>query len=228
MSTPSFEQQVLDTVKEVKRGEDGKLQLPADLSDEMRFAVTAEIRRRDTQSEYTKAQQKKVELEAKLSEYEKELSKNVQIMVSDEEKAELEALRYDDPNAWRHRVNELEREAVEKAQKDLQEKVAKSSFEVEIERRKTVLKDFQESTGIMVNDDVLANDIPPRITQKLANNEVSFEDFLLEVGEYLTSGKAIHTGDKAPNLPNLGKTGGGTMPEDDSIYNSMNYEQEIY
>lgn len=131
-------------------------------------------------------------------------------------------------------MNSYESSAREEALKivdDEAKKISSSSLEEEEkERRATVLAEFLE-----VNDDfhfdneVLANDIPPRITKKLETGKISFEEFLQECYDYTKTGKVVKQ-DKVPNQPDLGKIGGGNSPDKNAVKEDAitSYNKEVY
>ncbi len=57
--------------------------------------------------------------------------------------------------------------------------------EVELERRYDYLDEFNIGRELPITPEMLDTEIPPRITKKLAKSEVTFEEFLDEVSEYL-------------------------------------------
>lgn len=234
-SQDTFENKVFSALKVVKRGDDGKLEFPEDTPEEVVYAATAEQRRRDTQAEFTKSRQKQAALEAEKTELLKQVSSDVKVELSDEQAEELEELKFSDPDAWRRKMNTYETEAQSKRAKEVDERLkevsAKGTETAELERRKQVLQEFQAvNPGLVINDDVIANDIPPRITKRLQDNEVTFEEFLQEAHDYLKTGKVVATTEKTLNQPNLSKAGGGDTPSDDAVghESKKSYETEVY
>ena len=185
-------------------------------------AVDWEKRYRDTQAEFTRKAQEAAALKAKLKVYE-ETAKPTMHIPSDKQQ-ELEDLKYSDPEAWRAEMNKLE----EAYKADLNKKIEATANELtELERRELVLKDFYASHPGFVLDD---QDIPPRISNKLAKGEITFEQFLSETYEFLHKPRKIATGDKPLNQPNLSKVGGGDTPDANAIKLDAvtSYKSEIY
>ena len=229
-----FTTAISEAVAAITRGDDGKYILPEGLSLEMRMAVIAEKRRRDTQSEFTKTSQKAKALEAENTALKKRAIGNVKIDLTPELKEELEELKFSDPEEWRKRMNKLEQEAFSKHQKELDEEMGQVSTEIlnkeELARREEVLKEFMKShEGFTLNDDILANDIPPRFTKRLETGAISFETFLQEVYDYTKTGKVVKQEDVL-GQPNLSKVGGGTAPEKhaESVDIIKSYEKEVF
>lgn len=230
----AFEDAVSKAVKEIKRGKDGKYVLPKGLSVEVRHAAILEQRRRDTQSGFTKEVQKNKALEAEKTALRKKATGNVKIELTAEQAEELEDLKFSDPEAWRKKMNKYERDAHAAADKELEDEIKSVSADTlakdELERRKEVLAEFNlANPGFQLNDDVIQNDIPPRITKRLETGEISFEAFLQEVLDYSKTGKVMKQ-EKTRNQPNLSRVGGGSRPDkhaekEDII---LSYNKEVF
>lgn len=193
----------------------------------------AEQRQKDTQASYTKGQQRIKALEAENAKYREQLESSYKVTISDEVQEELESLKYEDPDAWRVKINSLERDAKMKQKETLDSltsearQAAESQFEVD--RRQQVLEQFNDSNGFEVTDELLANEVPPRIMKKLEAGEVTFEDFLNEVKDYVTTGKAV-ANPQTLNQPSLGKSGGTAIPTEakPEISLASSYEKDLY
>lgn len=229
----SFESVVSSALKLAGRDAKGKLKFPDGTSEEVKFAATSEQRRRDTQAEYTRTKQEQLALQAEKNELLKRVSNSVEVKLSDEQAEELDDLKFSDPDKWRHKMNVYENNAKAEQAKILGEQLkvisSKGAEEAEIEGRKQVLKEFQEDNpGFVITDEIIANEVPPRITLKLKNNEVTFNEFLIEVKNYLKAGKVLTVPDETLGQPNLGDAGGGSTPINISASNNNSYETEIY
>ena len=234
-SQDTFENKVSSVLKAVTRGDNGKLEFPEGTPEEVVYAATAEQRRRDTQAEFTKTKQAQAALEAEKTELLKQVSSDVKIELSDEQVEELEELKFSDPDAWRRKMNTYETEAQTKRAKEVDERLkeisAKGTETAELERRKQTLQEFQVANpGLVIDDDVIANDVPPRITKRLQDNEVTFEEFLQEAHDYLKTGKVVAMTEKTLGQPNLSKAGGGDTPSDDAVRHESqkSYDNEVY
>jgi len=178
--------------------------------------VDFEKRFKDTQSAYTKSQQELKAAKAKLEALEKLTAPKVEL--DEQTKQELESLKYEDPDAWRVKMNQLETEAHRKHKDTLDEAGRIAAQQAELERRKQVLADFNVShPELVITDETIQYDVPPRITQKLEKGEVSFETYLEEVAEFLQAPKVIGDGNKTLNQPNLNKVGGDDTPTDGAV-----------
>lgn len=223
--TPSIEQQVNDLVANL--GTEGFDESQADPA--LLFAAKAEKRRRDTQSEYTKVSQKAKKLEMVNNQLASTLETELVSSLPAREAAQLEELKYSDPDAWRVKLTELEN----KRRADVRGKLEAIEQEVgtktELEQRVEMLQEFSAAhPGFEINDDVIANDIPPRITNKLAKGEISFTDFLEQCHDYLSRNKVIDKGEVPPDIPNLAKAPGGSTPQQSKTDPKSGYESEVY
>lgn len=232
----SFADRVNDAVSKMTKDSDGNWQLPDDIKDDaVKHAALTEKRYRDTQSAYTKTQQQKKALEAENSVLKDKASSNVQVKLTDEQKEELEELKFSDPDKWRSKMNTYEANAREEYKKELEEDVKKVSTSTlekeELDRREAVLAEFKSKhTDFDIDDDIIANDIPPRITKKLENGDITFEEFLQECYDYSKTGKVVkQTEDKAKDV-NLSKIGGGDKPDANAEKEDIitSYSKEVY
>ena len=232
---PTFADLVNDAVSKMTKNDKGVWELPEEIDDEaVRFAAMSEKRYRDTQSGFTKVSQENKALKAEKSVLRKKATGDVKLELTAEQAEELEDLKFSDPEAWRKRMNTLENEARAKQEQELEDEVKKVSTSTleteELERRKGVLSEFlADHEGFELNDDIIANDIPPRITKKLENGTITFEEFLQESYEHLNKGKVI-ADEEAPNMPNLSKVGGGDRPDKNAMKEDAvrSYSKEVY
>lgn len=193
----------------------------------------AEKRRKDTQAAYTKSQQALKAKEAELAKLKEQLNQRVQVSIPEDVKAELEELKYEDPEAWRNRMNTLEAEAKREQEAELANltgearKAAEAQFE--LSRRQQVLEEFNASASVAITDELIANEVPPRITRKLDSGEISFEEFLNEVEDYVNIGKVVAK-EETLDQPNLNKLGGGTEPSNNKADANISdaYANDIY
>jgi hypothetical protein len=199
---------------------------------EERLAI-AEQRQKDTQAAYTKGQQTLKSLEAEKAKLLELVSQQVKVSLTTEEQESLDSLMYEDPKAWREQMNSLETKASSEARANLEQltgeakRAAESDFE--LSRRQQVLEDFNASAKVAITEELIANEVPPRITRKLAEGKITFDDFLQEVSDYVNTGKVIKN-EETLNQPNLGKAGGSVAPKDSKpdVSLSSSYANDIY
>lgn len=217
-TSDSFEQQVSSVVKKMTQDEKGNFVLPeGEYSDELRYAANAERRRRTTESNLSKAQLKLKAQETVTDKLKERIVGSLKPQLTQDQLAELEDLKYSDPETWRTKVNELESIASTSLQSEIGNITLEASQQAEIDAREGILIEYnRQNPDFQISDEVVKNDIPPRITNKLANNEISFEEFLLEARNYLTSPKKVGSV-PTPNITNLGTAGGGAQPSMDAI-----------
>ena len=178
--------------------------------------VDFEKRYKDTQAAFTKSQQELKATQARATALEQLVTPKVEI--SEEVKTELENLKFSDPEAWRNKLNTLEREAQDAHKQTLSEAERLVNQATELENRTHTLNEFQKShPNLVITDDVIKYDVPPRITNKLESGEISFEQYLNDVANYLAAPKVVGDGNKTLDQPNLNTVGGDDTPTGDAI-----------
>lgn len=230
----TFADAVIKVVNEAQVDDKGNLVLPDNLSEEVKFAATLEKRRRDTQSSYSKLTNTLKAKEAENALLITEVVNDAVLELTQEQNDELEELKFSDPEAWRKKVNAYEADAKKKRSTSINERVKQVAAQTlgaeEIERRKEVLVEFLGANpGFNLDDDVIANDIPPRITRKLEKGDITFEQYLQECLDYTKTGKVIKQ-EKTMDQPDLNKVGGGNKPSDNAVKEDIvkSYEKETY
>lgn len=133
---------------------------------------------KDTQAAYTKARQEVAALKAKNAALEKAVvEQGVQLDPAVAE--ELERLKFEDPETWRQKLNAIENAKAKEVTSEI-------TRQAEVARRKEVLAVWnQENPDAVITDYIVNNILPVGITNKLKNNEVSFEGFLAEASNFL-------------------------------------------
>jgi len=230
--TMTAREQLNIAVKEVTVNEDGKLQYPTDMDAMTREAVASEKKFRDTQSGYTKSQMANKELEAENQALQKQLAENhMPLELTKDESERLDDLKFSDPEAWRKELNNLETTKIQEAREKLAESTAEvrqqANHSFEQDRRIGQLEEFNKGREIPLDDNVLANDIPPRISNKLANNEITFSDFLAEVDVYLGKQKVV-ANPTNPTTPDLHRVTGGATPSNQTGEAEIDYNTVVF
>lgn len=191
--------------------------------------VNYEKRFKDTQSAYTKSQQELKAAKAKLEALEKLTQPVVQL--DEATQAQLDELKYSNPEAWRDKMNSLEAEAKLKHLSVLSEAEKIAMQQAELEHRAQILSEYNSKhPQNQITDEVIMFDVPPRITKKLENGEISFEQFLTEAHNFLYAPKKVGDGNKTLNQPNMRDFGGGTTPSTNAVDSSIieNYKNLVY
>jgi len=231
-SVADYEKDVVTACNDMEFGEDKKWKVPEGMSNEMQFAVNSERRRRDTQAAHTKSQQELKASEARSNALLERLESKIAPSLTVDEAEELEDLKESNPEAWREKLNEHEATAKTKHQEEMDTIDADAGTVAEVERRESLLAEFNSSNpDLELNDSVFENDLPQRITGKLQSGESTFEEFLVEAKKYLEKGKAIvGATDKHEEEPNLSKSGGNSKPADSAVAVDAikDYKKEIF
>ena len=170
--------------------------------------VLTEKKARQHQAKAIKTIQENAKLKAKSEVLESTISSSAQL--SAEQVEELEELKLTNPDEWFNKKVQYEAEAKQQLTGKLQEQIDEASTkainELTLSERKDVMARFSASTGINLTDDVMQNDIPPRLQAKI--NDMPFEDYLKEVATYLNKGKVVKQVDDELGQTNLGKLAG--------------------
>jgi len=188
------------TVKEVTVDEKtGKYIYPDGIDPVLKAAVAATKSYRDNQSGFTKSQQSLKESEAEVTALREKLaghtSKSLELTKEDQQT--LDNLRDTDPDAWRQKLNRLESEAKTTIKEELdsatEEARSKASGDFELQQRYDYLDQFNEGRDVPITPELLDSEIPPRITKKLADGDITFVQYLDDVSEYIDKGKVVAT-----------------------------------
>lgn len=215
----TFSEKVEAAAKLLKKNDKGVYQLPEDveLPEDIRYAVTIEKRRRDTESTLGKTKSTLEALQAEKQALAGRVKVDATASLTEDEREALAQLKHTDPDAWRVQMNQLETVAKQALERELSEAAATASQQQELERRGVVLADFNNAhPDAPITQEVIENDIPPRIIKKLEDGSVSFEEFLEEAYNYLTKPKTVGSA-KAPQQPNLGNVGGSSKPRPEAV-----------
>jgi len=227
----SFEQKVNAAVDAATQDDKGNLVLSVDLSDDIKFAARSEKRRRDTQSALAKATSAKSILEVENEELKKLVMQSGRIELSPDDQAELDELKHSDPDAWRAKMNALEQNVTSTTTTKLTEISDNAKTTGTVGERQVLLEAFQhDNPELVIDDDVLANEVPPRITRALETGEVTFMEFLGNVKTYLEATKVIGDNKPADSGPNLSNVAGNDVPgqQADAVQVETNYEKMIF
>ena len=196
----------------------GKLQLPDDMPDWQKHVIRSEKRQRDAQSELGKTQGKLRESEAVNGVLMDKAGTMIpeSFQLSEDEINKLDALKRNDPEKYRLEVNALEAKAKEAQTLHLGEitkKAAEDATTSQVAKnRLSVLQDFREANPeLVITDDVLVNDVPPRFLTGVTNGEYDYPTYLTMVKEYVQTGKAAQQSN-AGDQHNLSDMAGGNKP----------------
>lgn len=229
---PTFEQTVNETVAGMMKGDNGKWQFAegSELSDQVKFAAKTERRRRDQEGAYTKQMEEVATLKAMNEQLTAKVKTKPSASISDEQAQELDNLKFEDPDAWRAKLNEYETQASRQLQEELVKMEQESSKQAEVERRKIVLAQFNaQNPQLNLTDEVIIDNVPPRIIKQLETGEIAFDDFLALAKTYITTPKVLDSGTVLAAEPNMGQLQGNANPNvDNQLGSDDSYENEVY
>ena len=227
----SFEEQVNAATSKMTQDEKGLWQVPKDLPEEVAYAAKLEKRRRDLQSAHAKTSQELDATKAQISKLQTKLKESFTPKLSTDQTEELEDLASSDPEAYRKKMNEYEGAA----SKAFDDELASLGYDedqiTELATRSQLLTDFlEDNPGLVLNDDVMENDLPPRLKHKLEKGEYTFSQFLEESKKFLTAGKKVAGSEKEVEEPDLSKAGGGSSASKAAVRGDIeeSYINEVY
>ena len=224
----TIEQEVNKLIEAVVKDDDGKLVMPEGVSEELSYAAKAEIRRRDTQAAYTKGQQALKALQVEKQKLAKSWEADAVANLSATEQAALDELKSQDPDAWRVKISEMEEAKRTEFKAKCETITADAQSSTELERRQLQLEQYNlDHPTEKLTDEVIANDIPPRITKKLQNGDIQFSQFLEEVAQYLAKGKTLAETAKPPETKSIATARGASQPSEQQ-QNTTEYNEEIF
>jgi hypothetical protein len=233
MGTPTFEEQVKTVVDSMAQAEDGSYTLPEGLEapEEVLYAAKLEKRYRDTQSSYTKAQQRAKQLEIENQELTKSWEQDAAKTLSVRERARLDELKISDPDTWREEITKLESSKKQEFTTKRQEISTKTARELEVARRQELVEAYNKShPDTPLTDEVIENDIPPRLTKQLEKGDITFDEYLAKCDKYLNAPRKLEEGEEAPNTPGFATARGSNRPSKEAIaaQSSSDYTKEIF
>ncbi len=152
--------------------------------------------------------------------------------LSPAEVKELDDLKFENPDGWRKRMNTLEDKAKKDVIKALKGKLKvdpeQLTAESELAYRQLALEEHNRlHPNRPITDDVIQNDIPPRITKQFSEGKISIDDFLKKVDKYLTTEKVVKQ-KKVVKQPNLSKSGGRATKPKGTKTKSVPYEKQTF
>jgi hypothetical protein len=215
-----FKEKVDTIVAQMEPQEDGTWKLPdtvlEGLDEATSYAVTQERRFRDTQGAYTKSQQETKRQKAINQGLTQHLVDNATTHLTKAQKADLDELKVRDPEAWREQLNvhETESKTLLKTTLDGIEQAGSNKSELEVRTEKMAA--WSESTGLTLNDEVIANELPPKYLKDLEAKKITFDEFLEVSSKFLKADKVIlgatDDGERSGPPMSLSDAPGGTEP----------------
>jgi len=196
----------------------GKLQLPDDMPDWQKHVIRSEKRQRDAQSELGRTQAQLRESNAVNGVLMETASTMVpdDFQLSDDELTALDKLKTTDPDKYRLEVNALEAKAKEAQQVKLSELTKKAATDATdahtTKNRVTVLSEFRDANpDLVITDDVLVNDVPPRFMKGVQDGDYDYGTYLSMVKDYIGTGKKAPAGNEG-DPHNIHKMNGSQTP----------------
>lgn len=190
-----------------------------DISPEVAFAAKAELRVRNTQKSYTKTRQELSKTTIVNQQLKEKLITNASLNLSAAETKELNTLKINDPESWRTKLAGYEARAKTTLEANLNEIEQSGATLSEVEVRKAQLASFNETTGLNLTDDMIANELPASYLKAVEKGESTFDEFLTKAAKFLKKNKVILGADKdePDNDPDLSNMTGASEPSEQAI-----------
>lgn len=179
--------------------DDSKL---SELNDTEKFAVNAELRRRTTESEYSKSQLANSTLRAELDAVASLAKPTIPQDVLDE----LEELKHTDADLWYEKKQKLEA-----ALRDQEAAARKEAHQrAKTQTQSQILQDFNSSLDNPLTDEQLQYDVPPRYKKNVEDGKWTYIEMLEQTHKFLNNG-SVAKPDVEPEV-NLHAKPGGAKP----------------
>lgn len=138
-----------------------------------------------------------------------EASNNTVLSLSAAEQEELEDLKTSDPDLWFKKrtalTNKAKRDVKEKFKQKFETNLTEESRSSELAYRTSLLAEYNQThPDKQITDDIVTNEIPPRLVLALEKGEITFDAWLSQVGKYLNTPKVVRSG-KSSSQPDMGK-----------------------
>lgn len=219
-NAPTYADKVNGLASSLVKNDKGKLVVPegTEVDESLLYAAKLEVRRRDTVSMSSKDKTRLKALEAENSKLASTWAEEATANLTSIQQSELQELKNTDPDAWRAKIDTYQSEATTKNKEKIATIKAEVNKETELERRARVLDEHNDTNkDFQLTDEVIDNDLPPRITKRLEDGEIDFDEFLQQAHAYLSKGKVLDKGTTKTKEPNLNKSGGTSTPSDKAI-----------
>lgn len=188
------------------------------LSEDKATAVRAEVRRRSTESAYTRERKRVLEMEAELKVYKDLVPKDLGI--PKEKQEELDVLKFEDPDKWLTEMTAIKNAATAEFQKKTEEAISEAKLQAvkqdTVAARAKQLEDFNSKTDKPLTDEQLQYDIPPRLTKQLEDGDITFAE-MLEKAHAFINGTKVVTNPNYTEEPSFEATPGGSTPQQSNI-----------
>ncbi len=227
-----YDEAVNEALKGATTDDKGKVAYPEGTSEEVQYMANLEKRRRDTQTSLQDEKKITKQLTSENTKMADAWGSEVSKTLTPEQQTELEELKHTDPELWREKLNEHEETNKDKFKEKRESIKKEATEETELEQRTRLLTEHNEANpDYQLTDEVIANDLPPRISNKLKNGDVSFEEFLSEANAFLGTPKVVgDAGEKPPADIDLDDAGGSETPPASAVDANIaeSYKNETY
>lgn len=224
----NFEEKVKEVLADVKKDDLGKVILPENVDEAVAYAVKTELRRKDTQAEYTRARQKVKTLEAEKEKLAKKWEEDY-IKSHGSLTSEMQILKETDPDEYITKSIEnskLHHKNFEEVKASITKEASK---EAELARREIILEEYNaEFPNNPITDEVIQRDLPPRLYMDLESGKIDFATFVAKAGKILNATKVIKT-PAAEDTPSFNSVASSNTNNSDIVRSHENdYKKMIF
>jgi hypothetical protein len=195
--------------------------------EEVDYKALYEIERKrakDNQAAFTKSRQEVSILKKETQILESKLQSS--ILLPAEQQEELDALKYDDPDAWYLKKGQYEQNVLAELQKQKDE--AREIAIADVQKQTT--EDYIGS-WLLENPEVTIDqikfDVPPRIHNAYEAGTLSIDEYLEKSKEYLTNGKRQVKKADVNDIKDLNRTPGGNAPTPEAVRKQQEADSKL-
>lgn len=214
-----YQAEVNRLLKETKVTDDGKFEYPADTPAWAKIAIANEKKYRDVQRVASKSDQDRKLLEAENTTLKGKLANHTALTV--EQSDELETLKLTDPEAYFDKRTEYEAQAHTQYDTELTEVRTKTANEIELGRREDFVTTFNLKRSVPITQELIDNEVPAKFYKQLEANEVTFEEFMDNVANYVDTPKVLGKKEEVTQVTNLSEVAGGSTPSAERQYDNL-------
>jgi len=170
---------------------------------------------KDTQAAYTRARQEVAALKAEIKVLKEELQKAVAAKLPKEELEKLENLKYENPDEWRLRMNELERMVAEQTLDGVLKKAEEVKKQTLKQMEEEIYKEFKQTHPDFDLHQVY-DQLPLGLIKRYEEGKLDYASFLEEAYTFVNSATNIKQPENPPKSVDLGAVGGSTEPSEEA------------
>ena len=225
-----IQEEVNRYLKEIKVDDNGKFIYPEEIDPTLKVAIAATKSARDQQRAFSRTQTELKKAQAELEALRKQLAQGItpDNILTPEQRQELDQLKYQDPEAWYRRMRQLEEEAQNKVNEQLEEVSKKAKEETEVEYRLRRLEEFNKGRETPVTPEQLELMVPPIYAKQLLDGKIDFDEYLEKAVAFIEGPKVVAPVDEPPKTKDLSQVTGSPEPIKESHETGIDYANIVF